>query len=228
MILKGCYFDLTDRERWVAIVGSRKAPLTDLQNARKMGYMLAKQGFTVVSGLAIGIDIEAHLGALDAGGKTIALLSHCVEEGVYPIRHTKIAERIQKNNGAILYCYDKPAFAPKGEFFGQRQQRLVERSILNAYLCPKIFIPHASTAPIKGGTRYATWWGMKFGREVFRLDADLRPHKDPEVESDNVIPNWNIELDFGNMEKILEATTYKRLSPEEAALDGIDFGRTFR
>ena len=61
--------------------------------AQRLGLELAAKGFTVVSGLARGIDGEAHQGALDAHGKTLAVLG-CGVDVIYPAEHRKLAEAI--------------------------------------------------------------------------------------------------------------------------------------
>jgi DNA processing protein len=85
----------------VAVVGARAASDAGLRMARRLGFELAAKGFTVVSGLARGIDGEAHQGALDAAGRTIAILG-CGIDVVYPAEHRKLAEAIVAGGGAIL------------------------------------------------------------------------------------------------------------------------------
>ncbi len=77
----------------VAIVGTRKASTYGLAAARGMGRELAMAGLTVVSGMAFGIDSAAHEGALQAGGRTIAVLAGSADRA-YPARKTVLFERI--------------------------------------------------------------------------------------------------------------------------------------
>ena len=74
----------------VAVVGSRNATPAGLAAARKLGREIAEAGLTVVSGLARGIDAAAHTGALDAGGRTIAVMG-CGADVVYPSGHRALA-----------------------------------------------------------------------------------------------------------------------------------------
>src|SRR5260370_27129063 len=69
--------------------------------AQRMGLELAARGFTVVSGLARGIDSEAHQGALDAGGRTVAVFG-CGIDVIYSAEHRSLAETIIAGGGALL------------------------------------------------------------------------------------------------------------------------------
>lgn len=88
----------------LAIVGSRNASEYGKSVARKISKELADKNINIVSGLALGIDKYAHIGALDSMyGKTIAVLGTGVSDGeVYPIQNKKIFERILESNGTII------------------------------------------------------------------------------------------------------------------------------
>jgi len=85
----------------VAVVGARAASEAGLRMARRLGFELAAKGFVVVSGLARGIDGEAHQGALDAGGMTIGVMG-CGIDLIYPAEHRRLADSILANRGALL------------------------------------------------------------------------------------------------------------------------------
>jgi len=91
---------LTD-SNCIAIVGARAASDIGRRMAQRLGLELAAKGFTVVSGLARGIDGEAHQGALDAHGKTLAVLG-CGVDVIYPSEHRKLAEAIIEGGGALI------------------------------------------------------------------------------------------------------------------------------
>jgi DNA processing protein len=85
----------------IAIVGARAASDIGRRMAQRLGLELAAKGFAVVSGLARGIDSEAHQGALDAHGKTFAVLG-CGVDVIYPAEHRALAEAIIESGGALI------------------------------------------------------------------------------------------------------------------------------
>jgi len=89
-----------DAERGVAIVGARAATPAGRALARAMSSDLASAGATIVSGLARGIDTAAHLGALDGGGRTVAVLG-CGVDRIYPPENKALAKRIEET-GAVV------------------------------------------------------------------------------------------------------------------------------
>ncbi|HEU4403348.1 MAG TPA: DNA-processing protein DprA [Candidatus Polarisedimenticolia bacterium] len=84
----------------VAVVGSRRATPHGSGVARRLAEGLAGAGFTVVSGLARGIDAEGHRGALECGGRTLAVLGSGLDR-IYPVEHQKLAAAIS-GQGAVL------------------------------------------------------------------------------------------------------------------------------
>lgn len=85
----------------LAIVGSRRASKPGLDTARAFARSLAGGGFVITSGLALGIDGAAHEGALEASGKTVAVLGTGLEQ-LYPRRHLGLARRIVEQGGAVI------------------------------------------------------------------------------------------------------------------------------
>lgn len=85
----------------IAIVGARKASYESKEIAKNIAEDIASSDVTVVSGLAIGIDSEAHAGALKAQGKTIAVLGNGLDK-IYPRENKKLAMQIIESGGAII------------------------------------------------------------------------------------------------------------------------------
>ncbi len=93
----------------VAIVGSRMTTNYGQETARKFGYQLAYTGVTVVSGGARGIDTSAHQGALNAKGRTIAVLGTGINI-VFPVENAQLFERIAENGAVITqFPFNRPA-----------------------------------------------------------------------------------------------------------------------
>lgn len=96
------------RGRWtaadanaVAIVGSRSCTTYGLRIAGQLARGLARAGFTVISGLARGIDAAAHRGALEAGGRTVAVLAGGLSR-IYPPEHAHLADEIAQDHGCLI------------------------------------------------------------------------------------------------------------------------------
>jgi len=93
-----------DGERMFSIVGSRRCTRDGQRAAREIAETLAREGVTVISGMARGIDTAAHEGALIGMGKTIAVLG-CGVDVVYPPENERLYRRILDNGGAIISEY---------------------------------------------------------------------------------------------------------------------------
>ncbi len=93
--------ELRNRDRHaIAVVGTRRATQYGIDCARKLSYQLAQAGFTILSGLARGIDTAAHEGAIQGGGRTVAVIGAGLAE-VYPPENRPLADRISEH-GAVV------------------------------------------------------------------------------------------------------------------------------
>jgi DNA processing protein len=100
LYVKGAWSQCLDQP-CVAIVGSRKCSTYGQNAALMLARDLAQRGVTVVSGFARGIDAAAHRGAIEAGGRTIAVLGTGIDE-TYPRDHKKLGEEILERGGAMV------------------------------------------------------------------------------------------------------------------------------
>jgi len=111
--------DLTDM-RTFGIVGTRTCSTYGLRMARKIGRELSENGVTVVSGMARGIDGGSQQGAVDAGGRTIAVVG-CGLDIVYPAENLPLRDAIIANGGTIVSEY-APGIRPEGRHFPARNR----------------------------------------------------------------------------------------------------------
>ena len=100
LYVKGAWAECLERP-CVAIVGSRRCSTYGQNAALMLSRELASRGVTIISGLARGIDAAAHRGALEAGGKTVAVMGTGLDQ-FYPRDHAKLALEILKNGGALV------------------------------------------------------------------------------------------------------------------------------
>jgi DNA processing protein len=144
----------------VAIVGARACSPYGAQVARMLGRELAAAGVVVVSGLARGIDGEAHRGALDAGGLTIAVLG-CGIDRDYPAAHAELARRICER-GLVVSEYE-PDVEPA-------PWRFPARNRIIAGLTSATVIVEARE---RSGALITADFALEDGREVFAVPGEI-------------------------------------------------------
>lgn len=145
----------------VAIVGTRRATRYGLEVAQTLARDLSMAGLTVVSGLALGIDSRAHLGALEGGGKTIAVLGSGVEN-IHPLQNKRLAERIISSGGAVISEFP-PLYPPDKWTFPQRN-RIV------AGLSRAVIVVEA---PEKSGALITARMALDYNRDVGAVPGEI-------------------------------------------------------
>jgi DNA processing protein len=144
----------------VAVVGSRNSTAGGLSNARAFGRALSEAGWTIASGMALGIDGAAHEGALEGGCGTVAVLGTGVDI-VYPTRHRRLAARIVQD-GAILSELPLGTGPAPGLF--PRRNRLI------AGLSHGVLVVEAA---MQSGSLITARQAAEFGREVFAIPGSI-------------------------------------------------------
>lgn len=144
----------------VAVVGARHATAYGLKVAEQLGGSLARAGYTVVSGLARGIDAAAHRGAIAAGGRTIAVLGSGVLS-IYPPEHSGLATEVIAHGAVVSEC--PPQAAPGPGAFPQRN-RIVSGMSLGTVVVQ---------ASERSGALITARLAGEQGREVFAVPGPI-------------------------------------------------------
>lgn len=152
--------DLTDRFP-VAVVGTRRASAYGLTHTRDIAAELAQTGVCVVSGLALGIDAAAHTGALDGGGRTVAVLGSALDKP-YPQENEPLMRRILESGGSVVSEY-APGTPPSRYSFLQRNRII-------AGMCLGTLV---TEGPRRSGALNTATRTLENGREVFALPGNV-------------------------------------------------------
>ncbi len=144
----------------LCIVGTRKATAYGTRAAYTLAHDLAANGVTIVSGLAQGIDTAAHQGALDAGGRTIAVLAHGISE-IYPRENLELARQIVEK-GCVLTEY--PIGTPPDRRNFPRRNRIMSGLSYGVLVVE---------APERSGALITVTTALEQGREVFAVPGNI-------------------------------------------------------
>jgi len=144
----------------LAIVGSRNPSRGGQENAFAFAKHLARQGLTITSGLALGIDTEAHRGALAGDGATIAVLG-CGIDVIYPPGNRGLAEEIAKR-GALISEFAPATGARRGNF--PRRNRIIAALSLGTLVVE---------AARQSGSLITARLAGEYGREVFAIPGSI-------------------------------------------------------
>jgi DNA processing protein len=147
----------------VSVVGTRRCSSYGRRATREIVSGLAASGLGVISGLALGIDGEAHRAALDADGYTIAVLATGIDEAtIYPREHVKLAHRILESGGALVSEY--PPRSPSFKFAFPKRNRLI------AGFSPATIIIEAT---IDSGSLITARLALEENREVLAVPGPI-------------------------------------------------------
>lgn len=146
----------------IAIVGTRHPSLEGKHHSYLFAKELAERGFIITSGLAIGVDGEAHTGAVENHKKTIAVLGTGIEE-LYPKRHRRLSELILENQGALVSEFPLLMSAKAGNF--PRRNRIIAGLSLGTLVVE---------AARKSGSLITAHLALDYNREVFAIPGSIQ------------------------------------------------------
>ncbi|MBD3640218.1 MAG: DNA-protecting protein DprA [Marinobacter sp.] len=155
----------------VAIVGARKATAEGLRRTRKLVQGLVRDGFTIASGLAEGIDTAAHKAAIEFGGKTFAVIGTPLNH-IYPKKNKALQEELKKN---YLVVSQVPFLKYESQDYRSNRSFFPERNITMSALTQATIIVEASDT---SGTLYQARAAVEQGRKLFILDSCF---KNPDI-----------------------------------------------
>lgn len=148
----------------IAVVGTRQASAEGIRRARKLTRELVEAGFTILSGLALGIDTAAHETALESGGRTVAVLGTGLRR-IYPPSNVGLARRIVEAGGALLSQFfpDQP---PTKWSFPRRNV------VMSGLSLATVVVEAGATS----GARMQARIALEHGRSVFLLRSLVAEH----------------------------------------------------
>lgn len=149
------------RQTTVAIIGTRRPSNYGKETTYSISYDLASRGVVIVSGLALGVDAVAHKAALDAGGKTIAVLGNPLPT-IAPATNRSLGESIIKQDGAIISEYEKGSRVYPSNF--------LERNRIVSGLADAVVITEATA---RSGTLNTAAYALEQGKELFVVPGPI-------------------------------------------------------
>lgn len=145
----------------IAIVGSRACSRSGQRDASVFAAQLSSSGFAITSGLALGIDTSAHMGALESNGTTVAVIGSGLDK-IYPARNLGLADRILDSGGVLLTEFP-PGTPPRRENFPQRNRIISGLSLATLVI----------EASNRSGSLITARLALEQGREVMVLPGNI-------------------------------------------------------
>ena len=219
-----------DHRYTLAIVGTRKMSSYGRQVTEHFTQKLVQGKITIVSGLALGIDTVAHTTALDAGGRTLAVLA-CGLDTIYPATNYNLAKRIVESERGALITTFPLGVRPESGNFPARNHRISALSL-------GVLV---AEAPLKSGSLITAGSALQQGREVFAVPSSIlssggegvnrliRDGAHPVTDIGDILDNLNIHIvptenkTHGHaldlMESDIEKAIFTQLSYEPMHID---------
>lgn len=153
--------ELLNYKNNIAMIGSRNCSSYGERAAKDFAYNLAKVDICIVSGLAKGIDSFSHIGALNAKGKTIAVLGSGLDN-IYPKENIKLVEEIIKNNGLVISEY--PLGTKPLKYHFPARNRIISG------LSDSVLVVEARRS---SGTNITVDFALEQGKDIFVIPGNI-------------------------------------------------------
>ncbi len=207
---------LLKKEKQLAIIGSRKSNYDTRQLSLEWAQRLSRNGITIISGFAVGVDISAHIGALNSMGDTIAVLG-CGIDIDYPSSHTKWKNMIEER-GLVLSEY-LPGTKPAGYLFPFRNRII-------AGLSDAILVVSGMK---KSGTMSTVGWALDMGKTIMAVPGFVYyPYSEGPnfLIKNGAVPVVSVEdiMEEMNWEKGVEKESIQMTEEEEKIYNAIKEG----
>ncbi|MBZ9960608.1 DNA-processing protein DprA [Mesorhizobium sp. BR1-1-14] len=181
LFVKGCLANTPEKS--VAVIGTREPTEHGKIIAKRVAGFIVSEGWSVVSGLALGCDAIAHQATVEAQGHTVAVLAHGLHT-IAPSRHMELAERILDTGGALVTEYR----------FGQEPlpQQFVKRDRIQAGLAQGVVMIQSD---VVGGSLFASRAALDYQRRLFVVyptDEDISK-QEPKVQGNLLLADGSPE-----------------------------------
>lgn len=159
---------ILNRKNKIAVIGARKASNYGINIARQIGIFLSKNNIHTISGLALGIDVNSHLGVLkensvnSTSGRAIVVIGNGLDN-IYPYQNREIAEKIINNGGCIISEYIIGTKPLKNNF--------PARNRLISALADKLVVVEAENE--KSGTMITVDFSLELGKEIYVVPGNI-------------------------------------------------------
>ncbi|MEO0294122.1 MAG: DNA-processing protein DprA [candidate division WOR-3 bacterium] len=195
----------SDDSNAIAIIGTRKATDYGRTVARNLAKELSERGITIISGLASGIDTQAHLGALLSGGRTIAVMGTGIDF-VYPPSNRNLAKKIVEN-GALLT--ELPPNSPALPYHFPSRNRIISA------LSKAVIVVEAS---LQSGVFSTVRWALEYGKDVYAVPGDI--NRKSSMGTNELLKNGAFPLT--SYEDLLNNTKLSVKEKEEKRIPALD------
>ena len=145
----------------IAVIGTRRCTRYGERQTERLTSALVQHGFTIISGLAIGIDGIAHRAALQSGGRTVAVLGSGLHR-LYPSEHEPLAEKIIESGGCVMSEY--PPLHPSAKWTFPQRNRIVSGLSLGVLVVE---------APLRSGAMISARLAGEQGRDIFAVPGSI-------------------------------------------------------